>query len=206
MSRKQSIRTPFSIIGSVADWLARPQSQICNPARQGKARSSRRRLGYEGRWKDAPYWPECRLNAVIQGTVTNSATSLGQSNVTIDLTPTGGSTISTTTNAAGFYSFTRLPAGTYKVTEVPPAGFSAPSPNPKTVVITSPDTIAGNIDTFTTPQTAMASSAGPARASRQLDCSDIGSALGGNRDLTSEIVSGSGTFTLASNEFGTAGL
>ena len=200
MSRKSPARAPFSVFGPLADWLARPRTT--RPATAG-GRSSGRRLGYEsleGRvvLSGVPL-------AVIQGTVTNSSTAAGQSGVAILLTPTNpaGAPQSTTTNASGLYSFTGLAAGTYTVQETPPTGFTAPTPNPQTVVITSSDTIAGNIDTFTTPQTVTASSAGPTSAASSIAASE---ALGGNRDITSQIVSGTGTFTVAANEFGTAGL
>ena len=184
----------------MTDWFGKPQPQA-KKLRQGTI--GRRRLGYESL--------EGRIvlsgvpTGTIQGTVTNAATLLGQAGVTIDLTPSSGPMISTTTNASGFYSFTDLPGqrhvpGPGNTTYT---GFTAPNPNPQTVVVTSPDTTVGNIDTFMTPQTVVASSAGPTSAANSIAASE---ALGGNRDLTAEIVSGSGTFTLASNQFGTPGL
>ncbi len=199
MSRKSPARAPLSILGSLADWFARPHSQT--PAKP--AHRARRRLGYES-LEGRVVLSSVPL-ATIQGTITNSATSAGQSGVAVLLTPTNpaGSTQSTTTNASGNYSFTGLAAGTYTVQETPPTGFTAPSPNPQTVVISSSNTVAGNIDTFNTPQTVAASSAGPTSNASSIAASE---ALGGNRDITSQVISGNGTFTVAANEFGTAGL
>jgi uncharacterized repeat protein (TIGR01451 family) len=83
----------------------------------------------------------------LDGDGVQDAGEPGIGGVTLTLTGTDANgqpvTQTTTTNAAGNYSFTTLP-GTYTVTATPPAGTTATTPNPITNIILGPG---GNIPT-----------------------------------------------------------
>ncbi len=96
-----------------------------------------------------------------------------------------------------------MAANTYLVQEIPPAGFTAPGTNPATIVITAAEAtngvVAGNIDSFSTPETVTASTTGPTSDAISVSAPE---ALGQNRDLIAQIVSGPGDISLTSNSFG----
>src|SRR5579883_1808866 len=90
--------------------------------------------------------------AVVTGTVFNDvngngtldAGEFGLGGVTVTLTePDGTTTLTTTTDANGTYTFAGVPNGTSKVTVTAPAGNTVGTTNPQTVTVAGGATVAG---------------------------------------------------------------
>ncbi|MCO6458200.1 MAG: DUF11 domain-containing protein [Pirellulaceae bacterium] len=191
-------------------------------ARRREARpAGRRRLRLEPLENRRLLASDCL--AVISGTVFTDVTDNGLTGddirllgVTVNLYRDGGNGTfegsgagddtlvgSQMTNASGEYRFEDLVQGRYFVEQEEAAGLlQRPGDNVQTVIVTAADALGTPgqvIDSFETPQTVTASSAGSMIDSSALAAAE---ALGGERDLYAELTSGMGELSLVSDAFG----
>ena len=217
MSRKPSPRRAPTLLSNLGSWFG-----LADRVGGGRSRKPARRLGYER--LEGRSLLSISPGATILGTTFNDHTLNGLTaddtiltNVTVKLYRDGGNgtfqgagagsddTLIATvqSDGSGKYHFDSQPAGTYFVQEVPPPSQVLPggaSPATKVVITDAmaQGVVGVPIDSFLTDQVADAASNSTTTATSSIAAPE---ALGGHRDLFTQLTSGVGEVNLEVNAF-----